>query len=153
MRWSVQFIEKLKNSGINYKLTNFANNWPETLVINNKVFFIKSITYNKDRSLYFVGIDPKKLSSSGDFVLLCCGIEFSLSDIFIIPWEIFFSTLEKGEPTNTYKPPRKYLQYKSYIKYRNSNWIMSVQGGSRPQTEIGNFRYGPMQAINKLEFI
>ncbi len=78
-----------------------------------ETYFVKTVTYNASRKEYFVGVDPKKLEDRGDFVLICGGINSTLRDIFIIPWAIFFKILEKGEPINTYKPPKEYFQYKS----------------------------------------
>jgi hypothetical protein len=82
-----------------------------------KIYYVKSMSYITGRKLYFQGVDPRKLSEKGDYVLLCGGRNNNLSDIFF-PWEDVFETLRQGQPTNTYKLPKVHLQYKFYVHDR-----------------------------------
>lgn len=109
------------------------------------------MSYNPERALYFQGVDPGKLTQHGDFVLLCGGFRNELADIFVVPWDTFFTTLRQGEPTNTYKPPKEYWQYKFYVRDRSGRWIMTVQGGKRPETDVTKWRFGLDQAVDQLK--
>ena len=130
-----------------------SKGWVETINFNGKNYFTKSATYNLSRRQFFQGVDPAKLSENGDFVLICGGTKSILSDIFIIPWEIFFKTLEKGETINTYKPPREYFQYKFYLRDRDNRWFMSVQGGNRPIIDVSDRHYSASKALSFIESV
>lgn len=147
----MKFYELARSRGIRSRIERMVNGWIETIMFSDKRYFTKSATYDLSRKQYFQGVDPAKLTENGDFVLLCGGIRNSLSDIFIIPWDIFFKTLQKGEPINTYKPPKKYFQYKFYLRDRNDHWLMSVQGGSRPVLDISLWYYDVSKALIFLE--
>ena len=151
MRLADVLCIKANTNGIPCSVTRRVNGWPETMVLNGKTYYVKSMTYNKGRNLYFQGVDPGKLSQKGDYVLLCGGFNGELVDIFIIPWKIFFGTLKQGESINTYKLPKEYWQYKFYIKDRTGRWIMTVQGGTRPETDVTEWRYIPNVAIEQLK--
>lgn len=151
MKWAEQFFEEAEAKGLHCAVTNRVHGWPETMVVRGKKCFIKSITYNTSRNLYFEGVDPKKLEEQGDFVLLCCGINNGLRDIFIIPWKVFFQTLREGKPVNTYKPPKEYWQYKFYIKDKSRKWVMTVQGGRRPEIDVSVWQYHSNEAIERLK--
>jgi hypothetical protein len=152
MKWAEQFFEEAKAKDLHCAVTTRVLGWPETMVVRGKKCFVKSITYNTSRNLYFDGVDSKKLEENGDFVLLCGGINNKLRDIFIIPWKVFFQTLKEGKPVNTYKPPKKeYYQYKFYIKDKNGKWIMTVQGGRKPEIDVSEFRYRSNEAIEQLK--
>jgi len=83
MKWADQFCEVAKAEGLNCIITNRVNGWPESIIISGKKCFVKSMTYNVQRNLYFQGVDPKKLEGSGDLVLLCGGLNSELRDIFL----------------------------------------------------------------------
>ncbi|MBU2620875.1 MAG: hypothetical protein KKD92_00975 [Proteobacteria bacterium] len=151
MRWADDFFGKAKVRGILCSVTRRVNGWPETMVLNSNTYYVKSMSYNSDRNLYFQGVDPGKLAQKGDYVLLCGGFNNELVDIFIIPWEVFFETLKQGEPTNTYKPPKEYLQYKFYVRDRSGRWVMTVQGGKRPVIDVTKWRYASSEAIEQLK--
>lgn len=151
MEWANKFFEEAKAKDLDCAVTNCVHGWPETMVARQRNFFVKSVTYNTSRNLYFQGVDPKKLEEKGDFVLVCGGINNKLRDIFIIPWRIFFQTLKEGKPLNTYKPPKEYLQYKFYIKNKNGKWIMTVQGGRKPEIDVSECRYQSDEAIEQLK--
>jgi len=151
MKWADQFGKEAKEQGLICVVTNRVHGWPETMMVHGKKCFVKSITYNVSRNLYFEGVDTKKLDDKGDFVILCGGINTKLRDIFIIPWRVFFQTLKYGKPVNTYKPPKEYWQYKFYIKDRNGKWIMTVQGGRRPEIDVSECRYHSNEAIEQLK--
>jgi len=138
--------------GIACCVTRRVNGWPETMILNGKTYYVKSMSYNADRKLYFQGVDPVKLAEKGDYVLLCGGSNDQLADIFIIPWEVFFETLKQGEPINTYKPPRRpYCQYKFHVRRRYGKWVMSVQGGTRPETDLSKWRYNLSATMEQLK--
>ncbi|MFH1071419.1 MAG: hypothetical protein V1794_17505 [Candidatus Glassbacteria bacterium] len=153
MKWADLFFEELRAKSVYCEVTKRMNGWPETMIILDKEFFVKSITYNTTRCLYFQGVDPKKLKDKGDFVLLCGGTKNTseLRDIFIIPWKDFFQTLKQGELVNTYRPPREYWQYKFKIKKNNGKWFMTVQGSSNPEKDVSNWRYNSNEAIEQLK--
>ncbi len=158
VKWADRFFEEADAKGLQCKVVNRVNEWPETMVVRDKRYFVKSVKYNIDRKLYFQGVDTGKLSprnQKGDFVLICGGIEngieISLRDIFIIPWKDFFQTLGQGAPVNTYKPPKKeYLQYKFRLTVNRGKWAMKVQGGSKPELDIDKWRFDPDAAIERL---
>lgn len=151
MRWADDLFIKAKASSIPCSVKKRVNGWPETMVLKGKTYYVKSMSYNADRNLYFQGVDPEKLSQKGDYVLLCGGFNNELLDIFIIPWEIFFGTLKQGKPINTYQPPKEYWQYKFYVRERSGGWVITVQGGKRPEKDVTKWRYDPSQAIEKLK--
>jgi hypothetical protein len=150
MKWSDLFCEKAIAKGINCRIVNRVNGWPETTIINGQRCFTKSITYNQQRGLYFQGVDPNKLQDTGDYVLLCGGVGDRLRDIFLIPWKDFFRALQEGTPINTYKPPRQYWQYKFHLKDDNGNWKMFVQPRQAPPLDVTKWRYDVVQAIEYL---
>ena len=147
MKWADQFHRAAQACDIECVIVNRVNGWPETMSVAGHICFTKSVTYNSSRSLYFQGVDPKKLKKRGDYVLLCGGFGKDFRDIFIIPWRLFFRTLARGEPVNTYKPPKEYWQYKFQLKDDRSEWTMHVQGGERPQIDVSGFRYNLQSAI------
>ena len=147
-KWVDKFLFVAESNGITYQIIRQSIGWTETAILNDKRCFTKSFTYNFHRKQYFQGVDPKKLDEAGDFVLLCGGANGQLKDIFIIPWNLFFNTLANGEPINTYREPKKYFQYKFYIRDRGAGWIMIVQGGLRPNLDINKWRYDTVSAIS-----
>ena len=151
MKWADQFVEDAEANGLICAVTKRVHGWPETIVVHGKRCFVKSITFNASRNLYFQGVDPKKLEEKGDFVLLCGGIRRSLRDILIIPWKDFFQTVKQGESVNTYKPPKEYWQYKFKVKDTNGKWVMTVQGGRNPELDVSKWRYQPTEAIEQLK--
>ena len=138
--WAQDFYHLAESKGINCRIVRVINGWIETINFDGKDCFTKSVTYNLTRRQFFIGVDPPKLNENGNFVLICGGNK-SLSDIFIIPWDIFFKTLGEGEPINTYKPPREYYQYKFYLRDRENRWLMSVQGPNLPVLDVSNWHY------------
>lgn len=151
MHWADDLFGKAKLRGILCSVTRRVNGWPETMVLKGNTYYVKSISYNANRNLYFQGVDPRKLTQQGDYVLLCGGFNNELADIFIIPWKIFFETLMQGEPTNTYKLPKEYLQYKFYVRDRSGRWVMTVQGGKKPLIDVTKWRYASSEAIEQLK--
>jgi len=148
--WAMEFFHLAKSSGANCMIHKMANGWVETICFGDKHCFTKSATYNHSRNQYFQAVDPHKLNEIGDFVLICGGTKGSLSDIFMIPWDVFFNTLKGGEPLNTFKLPKKYFQYKFYLRNREDRWLMSVQGGSRPVLGVSSFHHSVDRAIKLL---
>jgi len=151
MKWGDEFAKEANAQDLICVVTNRVHGWPETMMAHGRKCFVKSITYNVTRNMYFEGVDTKKSDDKGDFVILCGGINSKLRDIFLIPWKVFFQTLKEGKPVNTYKPPKEYFQYKFYIKDRNGKWIMTVQGGRRPQIDVTECRYHTNEAIEQLK--
>ncbi len=151
--WAMEFYNLAESKGINCRIERVSKGWIETINFSGKDYFTKSATYNLSRRQFFQGVDPPKLSENGDFVLICGGTKSILSDIFIIPWEIFFKTLEKGEPINTYKPPREYFQYKFYLRDRDNRWLISVQGGNRPVLDVSDWHYSVSKALSFIESV
>ena len=107
-KWVDQFCSQAKSRGLDCRDINRINGWPETVIIDDRKCFTKSVSYNGEWGLYFQGVDPKKVKEKGDFVVICGGAEGKLRDIFVIPWTDFFRTLKRGDPINTYKPPKEY---------------------------------------------
>jgi len=149
-RWAMEFYNIAESKGIKCRIERVINGWIETINFVGKEYFTKSATYNLSRRQFFQGVDSSKLNESGVFVLICGGKRNILSDIFIIPWGIFFRTLEKGEPINSYRPPKEYFQYKFYLRDRANRWLMSMQGGNRPILDVSKWHYNVAKA---LEFI
>ena len=151
--WAMEFYNLAESKGIKSRIERLVNGWIETISFSGKKYFTKSATYNLSRRQFFQGVDPLKLNESGDFVLICGGARNILSDIFIIPWGMFFKTLQKGEPINTYKPPKEYFQYKFYLRDRDDRWLMSVQGGSRPVLDASDWHYDVSKALAFIESV
>jgi hypothetical protein len=147
-KWSDIFILALHPIGVQYETKRKINGWLETANISEHICFIKSVTYNVSGNFYFLGVDPGKLQESGDLVIICGGIKDSLRDIFIIPWQEFFSTISMGEAINTYKLPRVYYQYKFKIYNVGIDWRMDVQGGTKPSKTISKWHYEPKSAAD-----
>ena len=150
MKWAEQFVEEAKAKGLHCAVTSQVHGWPETMVVHGRKCFVKSITFNTSRNLYFQGVDPKKLEEKGDYVVLCGGIRGELRDIFIIPWKDFFETLKHGKSVNTYKSPKEYWQYKFKIKENSGKWVMMVQGGRAPELDVSQWRFVVNEAIEQL---
>jgi hypothetical protein len=146
-KWAMEFYNLAESKGIKCRIERMIRGWLETINFNGKKYFSKSVTYDLSRRQFFQGVDPSKLNDNGDFVLICGGKRNILSDIFIIPWAIFFETLEKGEAINTYKYPKEYLQYKFYLRDRDERWFMSVEGGNRPILDISKCHYNVDKAL------
>ena len=149
--WAMEFYNLAESKGIKSKIKRMVNGWIETISFSGKKYFTKSATYNLSRRQFFQGVDPPKLNENGDFVLICGGARNILSDIFIIPWGMFFKTLQKGEPINTYQPPKEYFQYKFYLRDRDDRWMMSVQGESRPVLDVSDWHYSVSKALVFIE--
>ena len=149
--WAMEFYDRANSLGIHSKIENMVNGWIETIKFREKIYFTKSSTYNLSRCQYFQGIDPPKTQEHGDYAIICGGVNNTLTDIFIIPWSPFFTTIRQGEAINTYKPPRKYFQYKFYLRDRESRWRMSVQGGIKPVLDVTEWHYNPNQALRFIE--
>lgn len=145
-RWVDQFVDLAGGRGINAKVVNRVNGWPETAIIGPHRCFTKSASYLQPRNEYFLGVDPRKLEDDGDLVVLCGGREDRLQDVFIFPWNIFFAELSAGEPINTYEPPREYFQYKLHVRHRADSWQMAVQGAEH-DLGVDEWRYSPDDAL------
>ena len=148
MKWADLVCDEASAAGLDCRVINRVHGWPETMVIEGQRCFSKSITYQRDRRLYFQGVDPKKLDEAGDAVLLCGGENGKLKDIFIIPWNTFFRTLAQGEAINTYQPPKEYWQYKYRVKSVGSRWRIYVQGGQKPELDVTQWRFSVVDAIS-----
>lgn len=145
--WAKEFFDRAESHGLRCEIIRLVNGWFETLTFEGKRCFTKSFTYDMTRRQYFQGVDPRKLDETGNLVLLCGGAQGKLRDVFIIPWEVFFKTLKKGKPINTYKPPKEYFQYKFHIRNKEGRWMMSVQGNLRPIWDITQYRYDKVGAL------
>ena len=149
-RWADDFLERVEATGLPCRISVRVNGWPETATIGTQTCFVKSVTLNADQRLYFQGVDTKKLTEVGNWVLICGGVSRDLHDIFIIPWDIFFQVLRQGQPVNTYRPPREYWQYKFRIAERSGRWLLSVQGRPSEPLDVTKWRYGVHEAIQFL---
>ena len=149
--WAMEFYNLAESKGIKSRIERMVNGWIETIKFSGKIYFTKSATYDLSRKQFFQGLDPPKLNENGDFVLICGGTRTILSDIFILPWGMFFKILRKGEPINTYKQPKEYFQYKFYLRDRDDRWMMSVQGGSRPVLDVSDWHYCVSRALAFIE--
>jgi hypothetical protein len=149
--WALEFYNLAKSKGIKCRIEKLINGWIETINFSGKEYFTKSVTYDLSRRQFFQGVDPSKLNEKGAFVIICGGRSDILSDIFLIPWDMFFKTLEKGEPINTYRQPREYFQYKFYLRDRDGHWLMSVQGGNRPVLDVTNWHYNVVKALSLID--
>ena len=136
--WAEHFLKLLQSQNFCCQPVKYINGWLETAKINENICFMKSFTYNLSTKQYFQGIDPNKVNSEIDFIVFCGGVNDTLRDIFIIPWNKFHTNLERAEPINTYQN-RKYMQYKFKIRERDNCWICSFQGGIRPELDITYF--------------
>jgi hypothetical protein len=47
--------------------------------------------------------------------------------------------------------PRKYIQYRTYLRDRNNSWVMSVQPAGRREILITHWRYLVDEAIRTLK--
>jgi hypothetical protein len=148
IHWATEFYNLAESKGIECKIEREVHGWIETINFVGRKYFTKSATYDLSKRQFFHGVDPSKLKESGDFVLICGGKRDILSDIFIIPWDIYFETLKKGEPINTYKLPKKeYFHYKFYLRDRDNRWLMSVQGGDRPILDVSKWHHNVDEAL------
>ena len=149
-KWVDQFCEQLRSQGLDFEIVNRAKGWPETLDVNGRVCFAKSVRYNSEKEEYFIGVDPKKLDDAGSLVLICGGRDSALRDVSLIPWDEFFGALAQGEPVNTYQPPKEYWQYKVHVRWIGGRWILSVQSGNRPKMDVADYRFDPAGFVNAL---
>lgn len=141
-KWADKYYDFIRSYGLSCEIINRSNGWIETMDVEGNLYYTKSKTYDAQRREYFIGVDPKKQNSDWDFTLICGGENGKIRDLFIIPWDIFITTIIKGEASNTYKSPKKeYWQFKSYIRDRDEGWYLSVIGGQRPKIDISQFRY------------
>lgn len=145
--WAELFLEAARTSGLQATALNYSQGWLETALIEGQLCFVRSMTYNRSSRQYFGGVDPEKLRSTGDLVLLCGGVDDALADIYIVPWGIFFGAIAKGEPVNTYKAPKKYMQYKFHVHDRDYSWVISIQGGSGPRIHADQYKLRVVAAI------
>ena len=149
--WADEFLEKADAKGVVCRVLARVYGWPETALVGAYSCFVKSVTFNAKKRLYFQGVDPKKLTEAGDFVLICGGRDSVLLDIFLIPWINFFQTLREGKPINTYHPPRReYWQYKFRIIDLSGRWALSVPGRSAPPIDVTAWRLDVGAAIERL---
>ena len=151
MKWVDEFCREAEAKGLPCRVLNRVNGWPETVKAGGRLCYSKSVSYNFERGLYFIGVDPKRLAEAGERALLCGGAVGELQDIFVIAWTSFVETVRQGEALNTYKPPREYWQYKFKIKGEGRSWVMSVQGGRNPELDVTRWRYGIAEAIEHLK--
>jgi len=152
IKWVDKFQEIAKSNYLHCYISHIERGWIETILINGQKCFCRSKTYDDKKREYYIGVDPRKLNESGDFVLICGGdSDGRFRDIFLIPWERFFGTLRLGDPKNTYKAPREYIQYRTYLRDRNNRWAMSVQPAGRKETDISEWRYSVDEAIKYLK--
>jgi hypothetical protein len=149
--WALEFYNLAESRGIKCRIEKLINGWIETINCSGKEYFTKSATYDLSRKQYFQGVDPPKMNENGAFVLFCGGRRDILTDIFIIPWDIFFKTLGMGKPINTYRPPKEYFQYKFYLRDRDGCWHMSVQGRKRPVLDVTNWHYAVFKALSLID--
>jgi len=147
-KWSSIFVKILGEQNVDIKIINTVNGWIEKLEIRNKIFFVKSASYNTNRNLYFSGIDKNKINDTNDYMLVCGGFNSELIDIFIIPWEIILKLLNNSVPINTYKLPKEYLQYKFYIIFRNNTYTLSFEKCQIPHLKINQYRYWVENSID-----
>jgi len=148
--WAEEFMRLAEGRGADCRIDRRVGKWIETSVVAGRRCFTKSMTYNADRRLYFVGVHPRKLDEDGDAVLLCGGAAGRLLDVFVIPWDVFFDALRGGEPIST-STDRVRLQYKFYVRDRQGTWIMDVQRGPRPGVDIGTWRHDPVDALEAVK--
>ncbi len=151
IKWTDNFLELAESNRLNCIILNRENGWIETAIVNEHRCYTKSITYNQVKKEYYTGVDPKKLDQNGDLVIICGGeVNNHFRDIFLIPWNIFFDTLRVGEPQNTYKLPKVYMQYRFYMRDRNGRWVMSVQPSGRRELDITQWRFSVDEALATL---
>jgi len=148
--WAEEFMSLAERCGMDCSEVRRVSGWIETAVVAERRCFTKSMTYNADRRLYFVGVHPRKLDEDGDAVLLCGGAAGGLRDVFVIPWDVFFDALRGGEPISTHTDGVR-LQYKFYVRDRQGTWIMDVQRGPRPGLDIGTWRHDPVDALEAVK--
>jgi len=148
--WADEFLKEANAKGVVCEVLARVNGWPETARIGTHRCFVKSVTFNAARGLYFQGVDPKKLTEIADFFLICGGCGTALRDIFLIPWGGFSQVLREGQPVNTYRPPREYWQYKFRIEDMSGRWSLSVQGRSAHPLDVTTCRFDVDAGIERL---
>jgi len=144
--WAEDFVQYAEKCGIPCLRVRYRIGWLETVEIARCRCFIKSMSYNEQRHLYFQGVDPDKLSEKGDAVVLCGGRRGELTDVFIVPWRQFFRAVAQSEAINTYRD-REYFQYKFSLRDRDGAWIATFQGGARPVLDLTDRRFDPENAV------
>lgn len=147
--WAEEFVLYAEKRGLLCSRVRHRNGWLETVDIVRCRCFIKSVSYNEERHLYFLGIDPDKLREKGSAVVLCGGRNGKLADVFIIPWKEFFGAIARSDAINTYRD-REYFQYKFSIRDRDARWIASFQGGDRPELDLTTRRFDAKTALAQL---
>ncbi|MGA2263927.1 MAG: hypothetical protein ABSH28_21150 [Acidobacteriota bacterium] len=150
--WAEEFVQYAENYGIPCSRVRYRISWLETVDIARCRCFIKCMSYNEQRHLYFQGVDPDKLSEKGEAVVLCGGRKGELADVFIVPWKQFFGAVAQSEAINTYRD-RKYFQYKFSVRDRDCAWIASFQGGTRPVLDLTDKRFDPKNAVLRFRAI
>jgi len=143
--WAQTFLDFVIASGLPASPTRYVNGWLETALIKGKVCFVKSMTYNEARGLYFIGVDPAKTAQAGQVVVLCGGEGRHLKDVFVIPWLSFFSLLGRATPRNSYVG-RSYLQYKGHVIEVKHGWELRWEGAARPHANASAWRFTPAAA-------
>jgi len=144
--WVDTFVALAHHAGIEAQVAHRVRGWPETILVAGHRCFSKSMTYLSSKNEYFLGVDPKKLDDSGDYVVLCGAHRGSLADIFVAPWHAFFELVRGGTPVNTYRAPRRYLQYKLHLRMRGDGWELLIQGHALPQ-RVDHWHLAPDDAL------
>ena len=144
--WAEEFVQYAEKRGLTCLRFRHSNGWLETVDIADCRCFIKSMSYNERRRLYFQGVDPGKLSEKGNAIVLCGGRDGELAEVFVIPWKQFFAAIAKSEAINTYRD-REYFQYKFSVRDRDGEWIASFQGGAQPVLNCTAWRFDPKSAV------
>jgi len=151
-KWTDKFLYMVESDGLDCHVLHRERDWLETLLVNGQRCYCKSKTYDQAKREYYIGVDPKKLREEADFALICGGgSNDQFRDIFLIPWAIFIQTLSAGDPKNTYRLPRVYVQYRFYLRDRSSHWVMSVQPAGRRELDITQWRCSADEAIAVLK--
>jgi hypothetical protein len=149
-KWAAEFLDEANAKGVVCQVLVRVNGWPETPFVGGHRCFVKSVTFNVHRGLYFQGVDPKKLTETGDLVLVCGGLGITLRDVFLIPWDRFLKALREGQPVNTYRPPKEYWQYKFKIRDMSRVWSLTVQGSLALPLDVTLWRCDVGTAIGRL---
>ena len=88
MHWADDLFGKAKLRGILCSVARRVNGWPETMVLNGNTYYVKSMSYNADRNLYFQGVTRGSFPSKE--------ITFYCVVVLIMNWLIFLSSHGKS---------------------------------------------------------
>ncbi len=151
VNYADHFIVEAKFSGLDCVIKNYTpvRGWPETVILNDKKCFVKSVECDGSQQRYYQTVDLRISQEKGDFVFLCCGMKGELREIFIIPWNRFFMALKQGRAVNVYKFPRERWQYRFLLRANRREKVLAIPNG--PEVDVSPYYFSVGEAIKQFK--